>query len=217
MQQLHDNVSDLVHARGGRNSTLKNEISRHTMPSSVAFGALGQLLTLVSEAKPDACVLLGTSAGDLVVSIKAESKTKKRPRQESDADERVKKSLAGLEGSAAELAAVRLVVSNLFALSGTAGEPVLQGLTVERKSLSGKRRYVLAARVHSGVALPLKNLKDALGSGWADGAVTMESSFASIGVTFPALSEEGKAAEEVGELSCVVVCALEPEHATTET
>lgn len=209
MEQLHASVADLIHARGGRNSTLRNEISRHTLPASVAFGALGQLLTLVSETKQDACVLLGTSSGDLVVSIKTGSKTNKRPRQAPDADDRVKKSLSGLSGSTAELAGVRLVVSNLFALSGTAGEPVLQGLTVERKSLSGKPRYVLAARLHSGIALPLKSLKDALESGWADGAVTMESSFESIGVTFPALTEEGKAAEEVGGVSCVVVCALE--------
>jgi hypothetical protein len=211
MEELHTSVADLVHARGGRNSTLINEISRHALPTSVGFGALGQLLTLVGEAKPDACVLLGTSSGDLVVSIKSGGNTKKRPRQESDADERAKKSLSGLAGSAVELKGVRAVVSSLFALSGTAGEPVLQGLTVERKSLAGKRRYVLAARLHSGVALPLKNLKDAIGGGWSDGAVTMESSFESIGVTFPALSEEGKAAEEVGGLSCVVVCALAPD------
>ena len=211
MEAVHQGVTDLVHARGGGDSTLRNGVSRHVLPASIPFSTLNILLTLVHESDATLAVLIGTSGGKLVLSIKTAGK-KKRAREETDADPRVEKKLVGLEGSEEEVERAREALTKLLSLSGSAGEPVVQGLTIERKTLAGKPRHVIAARLHAGVAVPLRSIKDALGSGWSDGAVTTQASFPSIDVAFPVPTDEGRAVEEVGELSCVLVCALAPDQ-----
>lgn len=208
METVHRSVADLVHARGGGDSTLRNNVSRHVLPASIPFSTLNTLLTLIHESDPALVLLIGTSGGKLILSIKAEAKRKKRVREETEADPRVEKKLVGLEGSGEEVERAREALTKMLALSGSASEPVVQALTIERKALAGKPRHVIAARLHAGVAVPLRSIKDALGSGWADGAVTTEASFPSIDVAFPSVTEEGRAAEDVGERSCVVVCAM---------
>jgi hypothetical protein len=212
MEHLHRSLTDLIHARGGKASTLKNEVSRHVLPPTIGFGALGQILTFVTEADPDLAVFVGTSSGNLVMTVKKTEamRKKKRGREDDQAG------LAdGIEGTKAEIAELESVLNALNSIRASAGEPAVQGATVERRKLAPSdttSRIVLAARFHAGVAVPLNSIKSALGRSWSDGAVTVEDSFSSMNVAFPPLTDEGKAAQEVGELSYVVVCALAQEE-----
>lgn len=207
MENLHRSLSDLVSARGGKASTLKNEVSRHILPATVGFAALEQILTFVKEADAELTVLVGTSSGNLVITVKkTQSRKKKRGREEDQAG------LAeGIEGTKAEIAELESVLNALNAIRASAGEPAVQGTTVERRKLKSsdeETRIVVAVRFHAGVAVPLAAIKNALRASWKDGAFTVEDAFAAIDVAFPALSDEGKAAAEVGEVSFVVVSTL---------
>lgn len=210
MENLHRSLTDLIHARGGKASTLKNDVSRHVLPPTISFSALGQILVLVKEADPDMTVFVGTSTGNLVMTVKKTETARKKKRGREDTGDLSKR----IDGTKAELAELESVLNSLNAILASAGEPAVQGTTVERRKLKStdeESRIVLAARFHAGVAVPLASIKNAIGASWSDGAFTTEESFASMDVAFPALTEEGTAAKEVGELSFVVVTALKVE------
>lgn len=210
MENLHRSLSDLIHARGGKASTLKNEVSRHCLPPTIGFSALGQILTLVKEADPDLSVFVGTSTGNLVMTVKKTEARKKKRGREDDQPGLSK----GIEGTKAELAELESVLSSLNAIRASAGEPAVQGTAVERRKLKAtdeESRIVLAARFHAGLAVPLASIKNAVGASWSDGAFTTDESIASMDVAFPALTDEGRAAKEVGVLSFVVVTAVHVE------
>jgi len=207
MENLHRSLSDLVSARGGKGSTLKQDVSRHQLPSTIGFSSLNQMLTFVKEADTEQTVFVGTSGGNLVVTVKKTGARKKKRGREDDQTGLSR----GIEGTKAELAELESVLSRLNSICASAGEPAVQGTTVERRKLNAndeETRIVIAARFHAGLAIPLSSIKDALRGSWSDGAVTTEDSFAAMDVAFPSLTEEGRAAEEVGGVSFVVVSSL---------
>jgi len=98
----------------------------------------------------------------------------------------------------------------LTGLRGPSGEEVVQSYAVLVKQIS-QFGYtgpiiVLALRCTSGVAIPVSTLKRALGTCWNDGIVTVQRTYAPLGLEekdLP-LSEEGSAAAEMGNAPLLI-------------
>jgi len=96
-------------------------------------------------------------------------------------------------------------------LRGAGGEAVVQSyaVLVKRVTQFGYTGpiVVLALRCHSGIPIPVSDLKRALGACWSDGVVTVERTYAPLGLgdaDLP-LTPEGEAAAELGNAPLLVV------------
>ena len=96
-------------------------------------------------------------------------------------------------------------------LRGEAGEAIVQSYAVLVKRIS-QFGYtgpvvVLALRCYSGIPIPVSDLKRALGPCWSDGVVSIERTYAPLGLEdadLP-LTSEGQAAAELGNAPLLVV------------
>jgi hypothetical protein len=96
-------------------------------------------------------------------------------------------------------------------LRGAAGEAIVQSYAVLVKRISqfgySGPVVVLALRCYSGIPIPVSDLKRALGPCWSDGIVTIERTYAPLGLEdadLP-LTSEGQAAAELGNAPLLVV------------
>ena len=96
-------------------------------------------------------------------------------------------------------------------LRGAGGEAVVQSyaVLVKRVTQFGYTGpiVVLALRCHSGIPIPVSDLKRALGPCWSDGVVTVERAYAPLGLgdaDLP-LTPEGETAAELGNAPLLVV------------
>jgi hypothetical protein len=136
---------------------------------------------------------------------------------EEDVD-RVLKGVASRVGSAESDKAREVTVRMLRDLKGTHQERLVQSVVIEHRKLRPSDpgpKVIIAARLASGVPIPIGKLKAALGDCWADGAVSTDSSselFSSLALP---MSEEGILAERLGHASLRLVTALpdDPERA----
>ena len=132
-----------------------------------------------------------------------------------DAETAVERVRAAAKAESVDAADVERASGALFRvlteLRGAGGEAVVQSyaVLVKRVTQSGYTGpiVVLALRCHSGIPIPVSELKHALGACWSDGVVTVERTYAPLGLgdaDLP-LTPEGEAAAELGNAPLLVV------------
>lgn len=217
MEDLHAGLSAAVHARGGRDSVLRNGLSKHSLPSTITFASLNRFHELVRETMPSATLFLGTVGSDLIMSVRVVSsngKRKKKRAREDPVD--LGESLARLRGlaPAREIERVKELLTRLYEeLKGSQEEPAIQSTSIEFtkfQAVDPSPRAVIAVRVHAGLPLPLHRLKASLGPSWEDGAVTTLDSIQTMTCSLPPLSAEGKVALEAGSVSWSFLTSITP-------
>ena len=223
MQDLHAGLAAAVQQRGGGNSTLRNGVSKHCLPHTIAFGALGRLHELVREAVPEAVTFLGTVGEELILSVREavpNGKSKKKRRREEQVD--IEPSLDRLKGIApsAEIDRIRVLLQRIYGeIRGSHDEPAVQTTLVEWTKLQSSDtapRAVVAVRLHASVPVPLHRVRSALADIWADGAVTTRPSISTMACSLPPLSAEGRVALEGGSVSWCFLTSIPVLSAETQ-
>jgi hypothetical protein len=215
MEHLHESLALAVEQKGGRNSVLRNGLSKHVLPETITFIALERFYDVAKEALPDSIVFLGTVGNDLILSVKETTGSKSKKRNRDD-EINIDLALSRLKGTAPEAEINRtkdLLVRLYRDLRGSYEEPAIMATAVEFTKLQANdttARAVVAVRVHSGVPLPLHRLKSSLGESWVDGVVTTTDSISTIACSLPPLSAEGKVALEGGNVSWVFLTSIPP-------
>lgn len=219
MELLHTSLEAIVKNGGGGGSQLKGTVSSHCLPKTVPLSSLRTIYSNWGHLGTP--LFVGTRERNLVISASTAAAKRKRNCYEKSepsqaAQDATCEKMCKIKGTPHELAEARSVVNALLQIQGTCGEPALQSLTVERREMDagsvGTEKtdtLVVAARMHAGVAVSLHALKHALGSGWKNGVLTTDNNVDSMRIAFPELSEEGKVAEEAGNVSWVAVFALD--------
>lgn len=214
-------------------SRLVGSVSKHTLPDTISFSNLNAMHGHVkTEAKESPqCDFIAASGQRLVYSsrfgtlqpsavVTASTTGRKRQRAADSAQdntaltsaEEVQRRVTSAEGMNLEDASriSSALYGVLTSLKGPSGEEVVQSYAVLVKQIS-QFGYtgpiiVLALRCTSGVAIPVSTLKRALGSCWNDGIVTVQRTYAPLGLEekdLP-LSEEGSAAAEMGNAPLLI-------------
>jgi hypothetical protein len=213
----HENLTRAAHAVRAASSELKGSVSKHVMPETIAFTAVH---TLHEAAKGLAgkshCDFLTVRQEQLIFSYACnyEKTTNGKRKHEMGVEEDVEKMLQPLsnkvdieQSAKAKEVAVRL----LRDLKGTNHERLVQSVVIAHQKLrvnDANPRVIIAARMASGVPIPVGKLKGALGDCWADGALTIDNSSELVSSFELPVSEQGKIAEQLGHRSLRLVTAL---------
>jgi hypothetical protein len=213
----HDTLARVAVSVRATSSELRATVSRHVLPRTIAFSALH---TLHEAAKG----IAGKSSNDFVAVLQDEliftyasnyerisnGKRKSEMGVEDDV-ERMIKTLANKvdveQVSKAREVAVRL----LRDLKGTNHERLVQSVVLAHQKLRStdtEARVIIAARMVSGVPIPVGKLKGALGDCWQDGALTIEASSELVSSFNLPVSEEGSIAHTLGHKALRLVTAV---------
>lgn len=226
---MHTALTKVAQSVNCSKSVLENDVSMHTLPTTVSFANLSRLHEASKEGKKrlPQSDYLATSATDLMFSCNFKSflnrthdeafvqKHRKRRRDDrEDQAERVDQARARLSKCMPDLAAAELdvarnvLVSLVNDLRGASNEVAIQSFALLAKKLHTsdlKPRVLIAIRLNAGVAVPVALLKRCLGPCWCDGAVTTESTISNVSDEDMPLSEEAKAARDYGNLPFMIV------------
>lgn len=233
-EQIHNRIAAAVKSvLPSTESCLVGSVSKHTLRDTISFSNLNAMHGHVkAEAKESPqCDFIAASGQRLVYSsrfgtlqpsaaVTALTTGRKRQRdaeatQENTAltsAEEVRRRVTSAEGMKNEDAAriSSALYGVLTSLKGPSGEEVVQSYAVFVKQIS-QFGYtgpiiVLALRCTSGVPIPVSTLKRALGTCWNDGIVTVQRTYAPLGLEekdLP-LSEEGNVAAQMGNAPLLI-------------
>ena len=104
-----------------------------------------------------------------------------------------------------------VVVALLSQLRGTEKERLIQSVLLSYQKLCSsdtKPRVIIAARMASGVPIPVAKLKAALGECWKDGVFTIDDTSDLMKSFELPMSEEGAIAKELGHRALKMVTSL---------
>lgn len=204
-------------------SELRGTVSRHVLPSTVAFK---DIHTLHEAAKS----ISGKSSNDFLTVLqdeliysyansyeKANNGKRKSDMGVEDEVDNMMKALPEKVGLDQRNKAREVVVRLLRDLKGTQNERLVQSVLLSHQKLRPTdvdASLVIAARMASGVPIPVGKLKGALGVCWKDGAVTTDDSSELLSSFNLPVSEEGDIALALGHKALRIVTAL-PHELTT--
>lgn len=231
--KAHELLASVAKTQNARTSKLVNDsVSRHELPSSVSFQNLAILHAAVKESNKlvpqyDFVASVGTSIvfsskfGFALTSHDAPMIEKSRKRKRTLRDEQEdraiesRKRLEKLVGDAipkTELdVAQNVLVDVLTELRGPSSELVVQSFALLSKKLQSsddRPKVVLALRLNAGVPIPLVRLKQLLGPCWTDGVVSTDETVQGVSDRELPLSDEGKAAQELGNAPLLLVTSV---------
>ncbi len=237
-ETAHEAVVGVARRHGVESSSLIGTVSRHVLASTTTFQTLAALHGGAKDANKimRAYDFVATSGAQLVFSVKfnlpisgsgvdnvenePRSKTSsKRKRDLADGhcmqvQNCVKRVNTGA-GSAVprhEVDIAEAVLTRMVRdVRGPNGEMLVESFGVFVKKLSDhdeRPRLVLAVRINAGLAVPVSQLKAALGSCWQDGVVSSESSVMGVQDADLPLTEEGSASLAQGNSPLLVVTSV---------
>lgn len=210
-----------LHAR----STLACGVSRHQLSKSISFDTVMKLLSAAPEG--GRCVFLGANVEGLVISLSfahadaprkrkrcaptladrvvqrlSGSKRKHGTLEEEEvqrAVDKVRTSLGGEHGE--QLARAQAALTALLAsVRGSEGETCIESYGLHAGETASSPKLVMAVRFSPGVALPLADIRNALGKSCVDGMITSSHDADTQSRTLP-LSESGLVACAAGAVS----------------
>lgn len=227
----HESITSAACRLNVESSSFVGTVSRHVLPDTISFKTLASL----HSAAKDACKtsqpldVIATSGSDLIFSVKlsptldresggVRSKSGKRKRDLADnhclqVQTCIKKlnvgsgSVSQSEVDIAEAVLTRIVRD----MRGPNGEMLVESFGVFVRKLGdqdGRASLVLAVRINSGLAVPIGQLKHALGSCWQDGVVSSQSSVMGIQQEDLPLTDEGNASLSQGNRPLLVVTSV---------
>jgi hypothetical protein len=214
-------------------SVIKERVSVHTMSDPIPFSSMFAFQKIATGVTMGPKTLLGSMGGDLVFSIntaysptEAPSK-KKRSRDTTGEDaeravEKVRRSGQDADKiSQASFAVAQGCIADLLRLRGVKGESVIESWAVSLRkggqwgSSNGKPSLVIAARLAAGVAVPLSGMCTVMRV-CRDGMMATSADRVSADFDLP-LTDQGKAADEVGQKSILILASVPHlEDATNE-
>jgi len=236
--EAHETISNVARICRVESSSLIGTVSRHVLASTTTFQTLAALHNGAKDANKimRAYDFVATSGTQLVFSVKFNITTNgngdspvesgklsksgsKRKRDLADGHclqvqhciKRVNTgtgtSLPRQEIDIAEAVLTRVVRD----VRGPNGEILVESFGVFVRKLSEQDErpsLVLAVRINSGLAVPVSQLKAALGSCWQDGVISSESATMGIDGSDLPLTEEGRASLAHGNRPLLVVTSV---------
>lgn len=234
----HDAIVAVAKRHNVETSTLSGTVSRHVLPETVSFQTLSSLHSAAKDANSivRSYDFVATSGSELVFSVKFNlhigsnasatatasgsggGGSGKRKRDIADThclqvQNAIRKVNVGAgtipqsEIDIAETVLTRVVRD----LRGPNGELLVESFGVFVRKLQeqdARASLVLAVRINSGLAVPVSQLKSALGLCWQDGVVSSQSSVMGILQTDLPLTDEGNASLLQGNSPMLIVTAV---------
>ena len=214
----HQTLTRAASAVHATSSELAGSVSKHVLPCTIAFSGLN---TLHEAAKG----IETKSTNDFVASVNNQLLFTYSSSYEKVVNGRKRKSDMSVEdevetvlkplGSKVDIKQkddTKLVLVYLLRdLKGPNNERLVQSVVVAHQKLrpsDAEPRVIIAARLVSGVPIPLGKLKAALRECWADGALTIEHDSSLLSSFDLPLSEEGRLSAEIGHEPLRLVTAL---------
>jgi hypothetical protein len=216
----HESLAKAAASVRATSSELKGTVSRHVLPDTISFGALN---TLHEASKK----IADKSSNDFIavwhdklvfsyaISYEKPSTISGKRKSEAEVEEQVDSIMAAKDLQTPkneQLAVAREVVVRLLRdLKGTQHERLVQSVMVSHrrlKSTDNEPRVVVAARLESGIAVPVAKLKSILGTCWKDGAITINNTSELFSEYALPLSDEGAITETLGHKSLRLVTAV---------
>lgn len=242
-EDAHARIAAVAHAQSCKSSSLINGLSRHNLPITVSFANLSALHAIVKDCNKllPQNDFVGTSGKELFFSSKFNfvvpdvptqpngvlncNKGKKRQReytedlcnQMAQARKRIADAQAVPKIPTSEIDTAQDVLTRVVRdVRGPAGEILVQSYAMIRKKLrsdDARPRLVLAIRMNAGIAVPITQLKRALGDCWKDGCVSAESSVQGVCDTDLPLTDEASASMTYGNMPMLIVTSVPFEQA----
>tara|TARA_B110001452_G_scaffold193185_1_gene163150 strand:- start:864 stop:1607 length:744 start_codon:yes stop_codon:yes gene_type:complete len=234
-ETAHEAVVTVARRHNVESSSLIGTVSRHVLASTTTFQTLASLHGGAKDANKilRAYDFVATSGAKLVFSVKfnlpmsgsgeaepePRPRTTKRKRDLADGhclqvQSCVKRVNTGA-GSAVprqEVDVAEAVLTRMVRdVRGPNGEMLVESFGVFVRKLSEQDErpsLVLAVRINAGLAVPVSQLKAALGSCWQDGVVSSESSVMGVQDSDLPLTDEGSASLAQGNSPLLVVTSV---------
>lgn len=235
-ETAHEAVVTVARRHHVQSSSLIGTVSRHVLAPTTTFQTLASLHGGAKDANKimRAYDFVATSGAQLVFSVKfnlpisvaagevepePRSRTNKRKRDLADGhcmqvQNCVKRVNTGA-GSAVprqEVDVAEAVLTRMVRdVRGPNGEMLVESFGVFVRKLSEQDErpsLVLAVRINAGLAVPVSQLKAALGSCWQDGVVSSESSVMGVQDSDLPLTDEGSASLAQGNSPLLVVTSV---------
>ena len=216
IESAHGTLLRVTHSARVTNSSVSGNVSRHVLPSTIAFSSLNTLheaaKSISGKATSD---FVAASYDDLLFTyVNTFEKAANGKRKRSNAEDYVDGSLKTLSSrtSITDLASAREVLVRLLRdVHGPNHETLVQSVAVAHQKLrmsDAEPRVIIAARLASGIAIPLSKLKNALGKCWEDGALTTDENSELLRSFSLPESAEGILSRELGHRSLRLVTAV---------
>jgi hypothetical protein len=213
----HDILARAASAVRATSSELNGSVSKHVLPDTIAFTALHALHEAAKGvAGKSHCDFLTVRLDQMIFSYAGnyEKLGNGKRKNEMGVEEDVEKMMQPLVNKvdlAQIVRAKEVAVRLLRDLKGTNHERLVQSVVIAHQKLratDAEPRVIIAARMASGVSIPVGKLKGALGDCWADGALTIDDSSELVSSFSLPVSEEGQIAEQLGHKALRLVTAV---------
>lgn len=197
-------------------SSINGNVSKHVLPSTIAFSTINALHEAAKSISGKSnCDFVAVSDNELLFTyVNTFEKSANGKRKRLHAEDDVDGSLKTLEGrvNITDMANAREVLVRLLRdLHGPNQETLVQSIAVAHQKLrmsDAEPRVIIAARLASGIAIPVGKLKNALGKCWDDGALTTDEDSDLLRSFNLPESAEGILSRELGHRSLRMVTAI---------
>ena len=213
----HDTLTRAAIAVRATSSQIKGAVSRHVLPETIAFSALQTLHQAAKNIANKSSNDFLTALHDELIYSYADSYEKEnrvKRKGEMGVEEEVDglmRSLPDAVDVVSRTKAREVVVRLLRDLKGTQHERLVQSVLVSHQKLHSTDacpRLVIAARMLSGVPIPVGKLKGVLGDCWTDGAITIDEGAELLSLLKLPVAEEGILARTLGHRALRLVTAV---------
>jgi hypothetical protein len=214
----HESLTKAALSVRATSSELIGNVSRHVLPTNVAFKDLNILHEAVkSVSDKSSNDFLTVIKDELIFSYSHSYEKSVDGKRKSDmaVEDEVTKMMSSLpeKVDSEQLTKARGVIVRLLRdMKGTQHESLVQSVLLsyqKLRSVDENPRLVIAVRLASGVPIPVGKLKGALGVCWQDGAITIDDSSDLLSSFKLPVTEEGKLAmEQLGHKPIRLVTAV---------